>query len=144
MNDSAMYQQAYRKILASKDDDIYVDGNSQGDTPMLAFLHSTATQQQGMPADAYRSHNSTRTLYFCFCFDSKLLVASAGSRYPCFDLGQPTRQLSRAKEQERTRKTTRKQKKKFEIQVGALCNNCLLYTSPSPRDRQKSRMPSSA
>ena len=26
----------------------------------------------------------------------------------------------------------------------ALPNNCLLYTSPSPRDRQKSRMPSSA
>ena len=25
-----------------------------------------------------------------------------------------------------------------------LTNNCLLYTSPSPRDRQKSRMPSSA
>ena len=25
-----------------------------------------------------------------------------------------------------------------------LYNNCLLYTSPSPRDRQKSRMPSSA
>ena len=25
-----------------------------------------------------------------------------------------------------------------------LCNTCLLYTSPSPRDRQKSRMPSSA
>ena len=24
------------------------------------------------------------------------------------------------------------------------CDNCLLYTSPSPRDRQKSRMPSSA
>ena len=24
------------------------------------------------------------------------------------------------------------------------CNLCLLYTSPSPRDRQKSRMPSSA
>ena len=28
----------------------------------------------------------------------------------------------------------------FEIRVGS----CLLYTSPSPRDRQKSRMPSSA
>ena len=27
---------------------------------------------------------------------------------------------------------------------GALSNPCLLYTSPSPRDRQKSRMPSSA
>ena len=26
----------------------------------------------------------------------------------------------------------------------ALLKNCLLYTSPSPRDRQKSRMPSSA
>ena len=25
-----------------------------------------------------------------------------------------------------------------------LYNDCLLYTSPSPRDRQKSRMPSSA
>ena len=27
---------------------------------------------------------------------------------------------------------------------GALSQDCLLYTSPSPRDRQKSRMPSSA
>ena len=26
----------------------------------------------------------------------------------------------------------------------SLCEACLLYTSPSPRDRQKSRMPSSA
>ena len=25
-----------------------------------------------------------------------------------------------------------------------VAKNCLLYTSPSPRDRQKSRMPSSA
>ena len=25
-----------------------------------------------------------------------------------------------------------------------VCTSCLLYTSPSPRDRQKSRMPSSA
>ena len=28
--------------------------------------------------------------------------------------------------------------------IGALFATCLLYTSPSPRDRQKSRMPSSA
>ena len=27
---------------------------------------------------------------------------------------------------------------------GGRCSDCLLYTSPSPRDRQKSRMPSSA
>ena len=30
------------------------------------------------------------------------------------------------------------------IETNDLCNGCLLYTSPSPRDRQKSRMPSSA
>ena len=31
-----------------------------------------------------------------------------------------------------------------EIDHIAKYNSCLLYTSPSPRDRQKSRMPSSA
>ena len=30
------------------------------------------------------------------------------------------------------------------ILAGQLSRDCLLYTSPSPRDRQKSRMPSSA
>ena len=30
------------------------------------------------------------------------------------------------------------------ITVGGIVGTCLLYTSPSPRDRQKSRMPSSA
>ena len=30
------------------------------------------------------------------------------------------------------------------FKLGTLCVICLLYTSPSPRDRQKSRMPSSA
>ena len=29
-------------------------------------------------------------------------------------------------------------------QLLGIINRCLLYTSPSPRDRQKSRMPSSA
>ena len=32
----------------------------------------------------------------------------------------------------------------LEVQPGAIATDCLLYTSPSPRDRQKSRMPSSA
>ena len=32
----------------------------------------------------------------------------------------------------------------FFSQKGAKYSDCLLYTSPSPRDRQKSRMPSSA
>ena len=30
------------------------------------------------------------------------------------------------------------------VELALLCLPCLLYTSPSPRDRQKSRMPSSA
>ena len=30
------------------------------------------------------------------------------------------------------------------MKKGGRVKNCLLYTSPSPRDRQKSRMPSSA
>ena len=33
---------------------------------------------------------------------------------------------------------------KFDLDEGVLDTSCLLYTSPSPRDRQKSRMPSSA
>ena len=32
----------------------------------------------------------------------------------------------------------------FNVVFGELKDTCLLYTSPSPRDRQKSRMPSSA
>ena len=34
--------------------------------------------------------------------------------------------------------------KKLDVEDFLLIYNCLLYTSPSPRDRQKSRMPSSA
>ena len=32
----------------------------------------------------------------------------------------------------------------YSLQPDDIDNTCLLYTSPSPRDRQKSRMPSSA
>ena len=32
----------------------------------------------------------------------------------------------------------------YEDSYGYWCKNCLLYTSPSPRDRTRSRMPSSA
>ena len=37
-----------------------------------------------------------------------------------------------------------KQLSVLELGFGTGLNACLLYTSPSPRDRQKSRMPSSA
>ena len=36
------------------------------------------------------------------------------------------------------------EKKKEKTKEKKKSKNCLLYTSPSPRDRQKSRMPSSA
>ena len=32
----------------------------------------------------------------------------------------------------------------FKMMVGEMLENCLLYTSPSPRDGRRSRMPSSA
>ena len=35
-------------------------------------------------------------------------------------------------------------KRTVDNHVSNMFTNCLLYTSPSPRDRQKSRMPSSA
>ena len=37
-----------------------------------------------------------------------------------------------------------KQEVRVQSAWGAVAEACLLYTSPSPRDRQKSRMPSSA
>ena len=38
----------------------------------------------------------------------------------------------------------RELREKSFMKIVSLANDCLLYTSPSPRDRQKSRMPSSA
>jgi len=38
----------------------------------------------------------------------------------------------------------RRQKQMAELHVGDEIMTCLLYTSPSPRDRTRSRMPSSA
>ena len=44
------------------------------------------------------------------------------------------------------KKATDIQIKRLQQEVGVVADGkcCLLYTSPSPRDRQKSRMPSSA
>ena len=41
-------------------------------------------------------------------------------------------------------KRTREGQSGLKTQLFTVTNDCLLYTSPSPRDRQKSRMPSSA
>ena len=51
------------------------------------------------------------------------------------------------KAEERKKKREEQEKLKMEEEMRKLeelTRPCLLYTSPSPRDRQKSRMPSSA
>ena len=40
--------------------------------------------------------------------------------------------------------TTDKEREEAKAKIKQMLLDCLLYTSPSPRDRQKSRMPSSA
>ena len=52
-------------------------------------------------------------------------------------LGQGLTALIQKKQQEENQK-------KLTNQLEPILQSCLLYTSPSPRDRQKSRMPSSA
>ena len=42
------------------------------------------------------------------------------------------------------KKTNKESDYIFKILLKELCNICLLYTSPSPRDVEESRMPSSA
>jgi hypothetical protein len=57
----------------------------------------------------------------------------AGTQYvPLVPTSPPTTQLTWLKDQG------------VDLALGVMINPCLLYTSPSPRDRQKSRMPSSA
>ena len=58
-------------------------------------------------------------------------------------LRQATHFNEKLHEIEAQNKANKEELKRKEGQIIEL-NNCLLYTSPSPRDRQKSRMPSSA
>ena len=68
---------------------------------------------------------------YCFCVHHQLcLMSLKGGQKAC---------PSRKAEQQNSTKTNKAKK------TSSLAKkNCLLYTSPSPRDRQKSRMPSSA
>jgi len=58
--------------------------------------------------------------------------------------GQSLEVRTRVAEKLRWMATTELTGKEYGQAVSALARGCLLYTSPSPRDRQKSRMPSSA
>ena len=52
-------------------------------------------------------------------------------------------EVTRAKEEEEVEEEEEKEKTEYNVDLDA-CKNCLLYTSPSPRDLSTSRMPSSA
>ena len=72
-----------------------------------------------------------------------------GRRAP--DLGMPTQAgnnlLYKLTRQAKTEKELLSMIDKLALKLGGKykdAKDCLLYTSPSPRDRQKSRMPSSA
>ena len=66
-----------------------------------------------------------------------LSAAGAG-----FSFAEAGKQNKLAREAQRdAAKALAEAKKKLEVNM---LKGCLLYTSPSPRDRQKSRMPSSA
>ena len=44
----------------------------------------------------------------------------------------------------RVKKLVREEKGRYERKIAVKVESCLLYTSPSPRDKRQSRMPSSA
>ena len=76
---------------------------------------------------------------------------------PQADTAPETEQAAEKAAEEETFTVTREQMEQMEqlakmvsdasdkyLRLAAEYDNCLLYTSPSPRDRQKARMPSSA
>ena len=58
--------------------------------------------------------------------------------------GLPLNQKEELRIAKLNQKKTATARQKNPYDVNEMIKNCLLYTSPSPRDRQKSRMPSSA
>ena len=86
-----------------------------------------------------------------FCDDAFKLLDKSGDQYDLIILDPPAFAKHRGALHNALKGYTRLNMKAFEhIKPGSLlftfsCSQvCLLYTSPSPRDRQKSRMPSSA
>ena len=71
--------------------------------------------------------------------DKKMLMAYVGKLKKAFRDAE-----ERAEEAKRQEAAAAAERAKAEAEAAARAEDCLLYTSPSPRDRQKSRMPSSA
>ena len=77
--------------------------------------------------------------------DNLVHVVEANCRYrQWYAVSSPDEQLRLSKSSGETLDTLRSQSKSRQVDGFDVRNTCLLYTSPSPRDRQKSRMPSSA
>ena len=72
----------------------------------------------------------------------RLLIRAGGAQDPPEKAGVAT--LAAALLDQGTTSKTAEQIASSVDSIGGLVGTCLLYTSPSPRDRQKSRMPSSA
>ena len=76
------------------------------------------------------------------CFTDKCAVERRN--YPPGQHGQKNSRLSGYGVQLREKQKVRRIYGLLERQFRTVYKNCLLYTSPSPRDRTRSRMPSSA
>ena len=106
--------------LAVSDDGVEVKASASSIAPLVALL--------GAQSSAVVQEKAAKTLRSLAANpENKVKIVAAGAISPLVALLGPQ---SSAGVQEQA--------------AGALCSLCLLYTSPSPRDRTRSRMPSSA
>ena len=91
-----------------------IDFNTNPGEPFINFIERATLSPDANAADAIREIETAIT-----------------DLYPAFEFSEPTHHTAQASSVEINCTT-------------AAVVSCLLYTSPSPRDRQKSRMPSSA
>ena len=94
-----------------------------------------------------KNHNLLKRKYWIFDLDGTLTIAVHDFDAIREELGIPEGQPIIKTLESLPVKESRKQKKKLqeiEEKLALNASPCLLYTSPSPRDRTRSRMPSSA